>query len=148
MKIKIVCSEIMKKKFLEAIKEHTIDCGNQGELIVIEPHIDTNTLLVKEQEELVQIAIEDILYIDSYGNDILVHTQDDVYQARENLYTLEAQLYEKGFLRIHKSYIVNKRAIMRIRPSIHMKFQLVLTSQEVLEVTRSYYYAFKEEMGF
>lgn len=115
---------------------------------MLEPQIDTDTLLVKEQEEYIQIAIEDILYIDSYADDIQVHTQAGIFQARENLYTLEAQLYEKGFLRIHKSYIVNKKAVLRIRPSIHMKFQLVLRNQEVVEVSRSYYYTFKEEMGF
>lgn len=148
MKLKLICSEGMKKKFQEAIEQKTIEFGNQGELVVIEPQIDSNTLLVKDKEEYLQIAIESILYIDAYGADIHIHTETEIYQARENLYTLEALLYEKGFLRIHKSFIVNKRSIQRIRPGLHMKFQLLLCNQEILEVTRSYYYTFKEEMGF
>ena len=64
------------------------------------------------------------------------------------MYQLEAGLYEKGFLRVHKAYIVNKKAIRRIRTNLYMKFTLVLDNQEEIEVSRSYYYRFKEEMGF
>ena len=50
------------------------------------------------------------------------------------MYQLEAGLYEKGFLRVHKAYIVNKKAIRRIRTNLYMKFTLVLDNQEEIEV--------------
>lgn len=61
---------------------------------------------------------------------------------------LEANLYEKGFLRIHKAFIVNTRDIKKIKASLNSKFTLILRNGDQVEVSRSYYYRFKEEMGF
>lgn len=148
MKIKVLCSKKLKEDFLDAVQKQTIEVSSSGELILIEPQLDHSFLLVKDEQDYVRIALDDILYMEAYGAQIQVHTEKQIYQARENLHTLEGQLYEKGFLRIHKSYIVNKKAIERIRSSIHMKFQLVLRNGSILEVSRSYYYYFKDEIGF
>lgn len=148
MKIKLRCSQELANKFVKALHEGTIEISENGELCVMEPIVDENHMIVKDQEDYVRIGYDDILFIESLGSLIQVHTKNAVYQAREALYILEGQLYAKGFLRIHKSYIVNKKAIVRIRSSLYMKFQIVLENQEVLEVSRSYYYKFKEEIGF
>ncbi|MCC2834235.1 LytTR family DNA-binding domain-containing protein [[Clostridium] innocuum] len=90
----------------------------------------------------------DIIYIESISQEIWIHTGEGRYRARETMYQLEANLYEKGFLRVHKSFIVNKKDIRRIRSSLNSKFTLLLTNGDQIEVSRSYYYRFKEEMGF
>ena len=54
----------------------------------------------------------------------------------------------KKDLRVHKAFIVNKKDIRRIRSSLNSKFTLILTNEDQIEVSRSYYYRFKEEMGF
>lgn len=148
MKIKVLCSKQLEEAFLDAVHKQAIEVSSSGELVLIEPQLDRSFLLVKDERDYVRIALDDILFIEAYGSQIQVHTEKQTYLARENLHTLEGQLYDKGFLRIHKSYIVQKKAIERIRSSIHMKFQLVLRNGSVLKVSRSYYYYFKDEIGF
>lgn len=148
MKIKALCGKELQKQFLDDMKTGHIELGNQGELILLEPHGDRKILYVKEQMDMIPVKIKDIIYLESFGSDVELHTLTHTYRFKEQLYVLEAQLYEHGFLRIHKSYIINRHAIKRIRPTIHMKFTLLLEGDFILEVSRSYYYQFKEEIGF
>ena len=51
------------------------------------------------------------------------------------------------FLRVSNSVIVARAAIVRISPALSMKFTLTLSDKRRVDVTRSYYYTFKEYMG-
>lgn len=148
MKLKLVVTKKIEQEIKEAIQSHSIEFSDDASIVVYELHKDQQFLLVKDQEEYLRIAISDIIYIESIGNMNLVHTQAGSFQIKDAMYRLEADLYEKGFLRVHKAYIVNKKDIHRIKASINMKFTLILSNQAVVEVSRSYYYQFKEEMGF
>ena len=55
--------------------------------------------------------------------------RDSCYRVKETMYQLEANLYERGFLRVHKAFIVNKKDIRRIRSSLNSKFTLILTNR-------------------
>lgn len=86
--------------------------------------------------------------MESLDNQIYVHAKSGVFTMKDTLYHLEAVLYPAGFLRVHKSFIVSRAHIRSIHASLNMKFTLVLDNGEKLEVSRSYYYRFKEEIGF
>lgn len=92
------------------------------------------------------IPISDVMYIESLGHDILVHTSAKVYNSTTRLKQYEADLDQDDFLRISNSVIVSLKCIKRIEVSLFQKFILELTSGDKLDVTRSYYYLFKEKM--
>lgn len=94
------------------------------------------------------VKIDEIRYVESLDNQIHVHAKSGVFMMKDTLYHLEAVLYPAGFLRVHKSFIVSRAHIRSIHASLNMKFTLVLDNGEKLEVSRSYYYRFKEEIGF
>ena len=94
------------------------------------------------------VKIDEIRYVESLDNQIYVHAKSGVFTMKDTLYHLEAVLYPAGFLRVHKSFIVSRAHIRSIHASLNMKFTLVLDNGEKLEVSRSYYYRFKEEIGF
>lgn len=148
MKLKLVVTKEKKDTIKHALKHGEIEYSDEASFVLYELHQNHETLLVKDHDEYVHIYVKDILYIEAQGNRNLVHTGKGVFPIKETMYQLEATLYEKGFLRIHKAYIVNKKAIDRVKTGLNMKFTLTLINGEQIEVSRSYYYHFKEEIGF
>jgi len=67
----------------------------------------TNKIFVKKNQDLVALQSEDIVYIEAYDNYSNVFTSDDKYLVSHTLKKIEDKLSEKGFLRIHKSYLIN-----------------------------------------
>ena len=72
---------------------------------------------------------------------------EDVSQTNDRLYQLQMMLDPKQFVRISNSVIVNKKQIKDIRPSFSQKFVLTMKNSDRVEVTRSYYAAFKRSIG-
>lgn len=69
------------------------------------------------------LAISEILYFESIGHDIFMQTIDLKYKLKRNrendisIKAIEKILESKGFIRVHKSYLVNYRHIYAINRS-------------------------------
>lgn len=148
MKVKLLCRKEIREQVLKDLRDGNISIDEDADFVLYEANHNQQFLLVKDQEDYIRLAIKNIIYIESISQEIWIHTNDKIYQGRDTMYQLEANLYDKGFLRVHKSYIVNTKDISRIHSSLNMKFTLTLTNGDEIEVSRSYYYRFKEEMGF
>lgn len=55
--------------------------------------------------------IQDIRYIEVQGHTVTVNCAEEAYQAAGTMKDFDKALSEKGFIRIHKSYLVNYRYI-------------------------------------
>ncbi|EJL64749.1 LytR/AlgR family response regulator transcription factor [Flavobacterium sp. CF136] len=89
-------------RFLKAIDrffltENTIN--KEDEIIV-------NSVSVKIDGYFVDIELDQLLYAQSFGNYVKLHTIKRTYLASITTSELEKCLPEKNFMRIHKSYIV------------------------------------------
>lgn len=71
-------------------------------------------LQVKDNGSTVRIQHTDILYIESSGNYINIHTKTEKILSRQSLEWAQEQLPEHQFLRVHRSFIVNTAVILRI----------------------------------
>jgi len=65
------------------------------------------TIFIKEDQVTYQLKLNDILFIEAYGNYLKVHTLEKIYVARDTMHDMEGKLPEAIFMRIHKSYIVS-----------------------------------------
>lgn len=74
---------------------------------------DTSFLLIKEHNANVKINYDEILYIESNSNYINIFTKTQKIMTRQSLDWAEQELPENQFMRIHRSYIVNIRAVQR-----------------------------------
>ncbi len=63
-----------------------------------------------------KIDVNDIVYIESNRRKIIVKTKSDMYETYEKLDTIFAKLSPFGFVRTHRSYIVNLAYIQKITP--------------------------------
>ena len=99
-------------------------------------------LVPQGKSGIVSIPIHSIIYIEGSGKQQLVHLDDrkDVLALRSSMENLESKVADKGFLRIHKGYLVNYRWI-----SVIARTQAELTNGEVLPLSRSNAARIREE---
>lgn len=70
-------------------------------------------LQVKDSGSVVRIPYADILYIESSGNYINIHTKAQKILSRQSLDWVQEHLPKKQFLKVHRSFIVNTAAVQR-----------------------------------
>ncbi|MBE5940080.1 MAG: LytTR family transcriptional regulator [Lachnospiraceae bacterium] len=149
MKIRLA----VKTEHYEEIKSKLLSAGieidDNADLILSEKDQFVNYLPVKEQEtnDRLKISVEDIVYIETCGRDVLVHTEEAIYQAVDRIYQLCNMLNTEEFLRVSNSVIVSKKKVRKIKPSFSMKFILTMSDGSQVDVTRSYYNIFREALG-
>lgn len=82
--------------------------------------------------KLISVRFNDINYIEVYGHETLVHTANAVLTTSKALSAIEKELSEYGFIRTHKSYIVNTRYIFSVERN-----SIILSNGENLPVGRN-----------
>lgn len=71
-----------------------------------EEEIEINTVNVKVDGYFIDIELDQLLFAQSFGNYVKLHTTKRIYLASITTSEFEKCLPEKNFVRIHKSYIV------------------------------------------
>ena len=144
MKIRISVSEEKRRDVTDFIHAHGIETGDEADYILTESDRFPAFLSVRnDKKEHVRLSIGEVTFIEAFGKDIEIHTDEGVFLSQDRMYQLEELLDPQAFLRVSRSVIVAKRHIKKIRPSLSMKFILTLTDGTLVDVTRSYYSDFK-----
>lgn len=66
-----------------------------------------------KKEGTAYVRLDDIIYFESFGHDIVAVTHTSKYTFLGKLETVLTELEPKGFVRIHRSYIVNMLHVFR-----------------------------------
>jgi len=70
-----------------------------------------NFLMVKSDKKLTKVFLNDISYIEAYGNYIFIYCGAERIMSKQTLTQFEEQLPGGRFARIHKSYIISLKAV-------------------------------------
>lgn len=68
----------------------------------------------QETEAAVRVSLRDILYIESRRHEIWVHCRTEVFITDQTLSYWEEELKKSGFIRVHKSFLVNLYHVRRL----------------------------------
>ena len=149
MKIKLSVRQGRYQEIRDALLSHGIQVDEDAELVLSERNRFLDSLLVKDRETGARILLstQEIVSIESFGHDVVVYTPGGTYLAPDRLYKLAGQLDPAEFLRISNSVVIAKHQVVQIAPTLSMKFILTLRDGRTVDVTRSYYYIFKEFFG-
>jgi DNA-binding LytR/AlgR family response regulator len=109
--------------------------------------LEKRTIILETTEGWVQLDALEMTYLESFGDEIYMHTTHESQRIRQPLYQLEEMLKPYGFVRIGKSFIVNMNKIRYIRTGFNAKLDLELIDGTHLEVSRSFVNAFKNALG-
>ena len=93
-------------------------------------------LFVKNGKDYLRIGSDEILWIQASGNYMKIFTcNDKSYLLRVGLKEIELRLPDDQFIRVHKSYIVNKKHILKFNSNS------LRTQQGEVPIARSYFNA-------
>ena len=90
--------------------------------------------------EIISLLLQDILFIEAMGHTVIYHLspkkryENQQYTCYSTLTETEQVLKERGFLRIHKSYLVNMAYIKKISNAL-----VLLQNGVELPVGNKYY---------
>jgi len=83
-------------------------------------------LNLKVEGEFIDIPLREVVFVESFGNYVKVVTHEKTYLTQFTTKGIEALLPEPHFIRIHKSYIINKHNIIKIEHDAVVMSNLVL----------------------
>jgi two-component system, LytTR family, response regulator len=119
-------------KALEKIKEKLAQKVNVKEEVSAlsksmanDPEKRTDRIVVKNGNKIEIIPMEKIVYVESYGDYVWIHTSEAKYIKQQTMKDLEDILAE-GFLRIHRSNLVNINYIQKLELYGKQTYQLIL----------------------
>lgn len=101
------------------------------------------SIMVIENNKTSVLAVKDIFYFSANSPYINIHHLSKRYIHTETLKSLEKQLDEKQFVRIHKSHIVNLEKISSYQSRQNGDYDVSLLNGAILRVSRNYAKDFK-----
>jgi DNA-binding LytR/AlgR family response regulator len=72
-------------------------------------------IFIKKGSSLVKLKLTEIIYIEALENYITLNTNDDKFTIHFTMKAIENQLPSGVFIRVHRSFIINKSMIQTIK---------------------------------
>lgn len=147
MKLKLQLNKHHEQEIKNELLSMGVIISDNAELVLTEKSYHNGTLIAKDDSDKVVIPFSEILYIESVGKTVYVHTNTKTYTTNTRIYELENTLPNTAFIRISNSVIIERNSIKRVIPGLSQKFRLTIKNGDSVDVTRTYYYKFKEYYG-
>jgi DNA-binding LytR/AlgR family response regulator len=97
-------------------------------------------IFIKADEKIVKLSLSEILYFEANSDYVFVHTLKQRYLTLNSLKSIAQEVGPAPFIRIHRSYLVNKEHIRAIEG------RQVLVRDRKLPISRQYYQEVYEEV--
>jgi two-component system, LytTR family, response regulator len=104
-------------------------------------------LSIKEQEGIVFVPVEQVLWIEAANKYVAIHTGDRTYIARQTIQSLEDELDPRQFVRIHRSILVRKAAVRGLHPLFHGDYIVRLVNGAEVTLSRTFRESFFHQMS-
>jgi len=116
-------------RFLKAVRKAKTNLEKPA----VDNHLNgTNQMFIKVDSLLVNFNLNDILYVEAFGDYIKIQTEQKTFVVHAKLRTVEEALPSNDFARIHRSFIVRLDKIKNIDPSN------LEVGKKVLPISNSY----------
>ena len=109
------CDYLLKpfslERFIQSVdKAKTNIIKSKGGPVSQQPP-DKKTLYIKSEGKILQFDTSDVLYAEAQGNHVKVVTRQSIVLTTITFSAFEEQLPHQHFIRVHRSFIINKSAI-------------------------------------
>ncbi len=132
------------RKVLEDAKQHARTGEDSAETIrklledVERSRRAPSRLLVEQGERAFFVAPEEIDWIESERNYLLIHAGDKTYTVRGTMDAMEERLDRNTFVRVNRSAMVRLDAVKELQKWFHGEYKVMLKSGATLTWTRRY----------
>ena len=94
--------------------------------------------MIRSGGHAVFVPIDDIDWVAAAGDYVSVHAGGRAQLMRETIGALEARLQPHGFVRIHRSTLVNRERIAELRYLDNGDYRVLLRGGSELRLSRTY----------
>lgn len=98
----------------------------------------TDRLAIPVGDRLTILRVPDIDWIQASGNYVSVHVAKKAWLLRETVSAMEERLAPHGFVRIHRSTLVNVQRVCELCSLTNGEFSVVLGDGTILKLSRGY----------
>jgi two-component system LytT family response regulator len=95
-------------------------------------------IALKAKGRILLIDAADVIAIEAKGNYVLVNRTSSSHLLRESIATMEEKLHPHGFVRIHRSVLVNAALVEEIQPWSTGEYVIRVRGGREYTVTRTY----------
>ncbi|MCE7992074.1 MAG: response regulator transcription factor [Roseivirga sp.] len=96
------------------------------------------TIKLREKGREIYVKVDDLVYLETAGNYVILQTMEKQHLYRSTMNDLEAVLNPDEFLRIHRSFLVNKRFVKSQRYAGGNEFSFSMKNGKTLSSAKSY----------
>lgn len=107
---------ISYNRFMQAVEKFNTYFNLENEATLHKGGGSEQFLYLREKNLIHKIPLKEILYVESMGDNVTIHTIGRKITNRCTISSVEKLLSENGFLRIHRSYIVSLNRITSFSP--------------------------------
>lgn len=130
-----------KERFKVAIDKLNHNTDNKARPLAESLLMDTpkypERILVQANNKLVTIALEDVIRIEAYGDYSKLITEDKTYLSNYGISVLEEKLDDAIFIRVHRSSIINLKAVKELN-KYSKSYDVTMKNGDVVRVSRGY----------
>ncbi len=94
-------------------------------------------ILVQSRNRLVTIAVEEVIRIEAYGDYSKLVTESKTYVSNYGISVLEEKLNGAIFIRVHRSSIINLKAVKELN-KYTKSYDVTMLNGDVVRVSRGY----------
>ena len=105
-------------------------------------------IVVKDRHKIHIIPVDQIRYIESMDDYVMIYTREGRYMKQKTMKYLEGALNSKDFVRIHRSYIVKVQEINEIQQYEKESYIVILHDKTKLKVSKTGYKNLKDILNF
>jgi len=95
-------------------------------------------IAIKAKGRILLIDAADVIAVEAKGNYVLLHHKSTSHMLRESIATMEEKLTPHGFVRIHRSVLVNAALVEEIQPWSTGEYSIRVRGGREYTVTRTY----------
>lgn len=103
-------------------------------------------LKLQDGEKIVLIPFDDVLHVQAQGDYVAIHTAAGMRLIRSALKNIETCLPPRQFRRVHRSSIINLKAVREVIPAPKSTAVLLLSDGSRVPVSRSYTQALRQSL--
>lgn len=98
----------------------------------------TQKITIRDRDAIELINVDDIAWVDAAGDYMCVHAHGETHIIRCTMKSLQEELNDVSFKRVHRSTIVNLNCIKRVIPHTKGEYFLQMDNGERIKVSRNY----------
>jgi DNA-binding LytR/AlgR family response regulator len=102
------------------------------------PSVKPIKIAIKTKGKILLFHPGEILAVEAEGNYVLLRRPNDSYLLRESISTMAEKLQAYGFIRIHRSVLVNASSVEELQPGANGEYVVRLAGGREYMVSRTY----------